>query len=51
MPASAMRYSAARCVEVPTPAEANGISPGFVFAAAITPFSDWYGPLPALTMR
>ena len=50
MPASATRYSAARCVEVPTPAEANGIWSGLAFAASISAFSDLYGPFAAVTI-
>ena len=38
-PATWAKYSAARWVELPTPAEANGISPGFAFAASTRDFS------------
>ncbi len=38
-PATWAKYSAARCVELPTPADANGIAPGFAFAASISAFT------------
>ena len=50
MPAVWMKYSAARCVELPTPAEAKGIFAGAALAASTSALSVVYGPLGLVTM-
>lgn len=45
-----LKYSAARWVELPRPADANGISPGFALAALTRSPIDLYGPSGAVTI-
>ena len=49
-PAMLIAYSATRWLELPMPADANGTSPGFAFAASMTWRTLRYGPLACATM-
>ena len=50
MPAVCAKYSAARCVELPTPAEANGICSGLALAASTSALIVLYGPVGEVTI-